>query len=104
MLSKKWEVVVKPYPSADSDTITSVRLSYLDKNLKDYMIVGIEQSKGNNISNNGKEININGNKGRFEAWAEEKKGGLLRWVQDDTYIEMNSTNLTEKEMIELQSP
>lgn len=101
-IEKKWEVVIKPYPSAKSNIITSVRLSYLDKKLNDYVVVGIEQTKGNKISNVGNIVDINGSKGRFEAWAEKDKiGGLLRWVQGNTHIEMNSTNLTKDEMLEL---
>ncbi|SMQ81026.1 protein of unknown function [Bacillus sp. OV166] len=55
-------------------------------------------------------VDINGNKGYFQEWIDsgevDKKGdtitgGLLNWVQDGTYVEMNSSRLPKEKMLEI---
>ncbi|WP_232698967.1 DUF4367 domain-containing protein [Brevibacillus daliensis] len=50
-------------------------------------------------SENGELITFNGIKARFEAWATKDKGGILRWVNNGTYIEMDSSKLSKNQMI-----
>ncbi|MGE6963873.1 DUF4367 domain-containing protein [Bacillus thuringiensis] len=102
--SQNWSLVIKTYPSKQSDKINKVRLTYVDKTLKNYMMLGIEQSKAHesDITSRGVIVQINNYKGRFEAWeGGSQKGGILRWIQNGTYVEMNSSNLTKKEMVQL---
>ena len=48
----------------------------------------------------------------FQEWIESGKvnkkgdpitGGLLNWVQDGTYVEMNSSRLSKERMLEIAS-
>lgn len=47
------------------------------------------------------KINIKGIEGRFEPWVNHTPGGHLRWVQNGTFIEIDSGVLTKEEMVEL---
>ncbi|MEK5641434.1 hypothetical protein BK138_13965 [Paenibacillus rhizosphaerae] len=49
----------------------------------------------------GEKVYINGIEGRFEAWVNHDKGGYLRWIQDDTYLEMDSGVLTKQMMLDI---
>ncbi|MET3941626.1 hypothetical protein ABIC22_004438 [Paenibacillus sp. PvP094] len=55
------------------------------------------------FSERGEKININGTEGRFERWANRTPGGYLRWIQDDTYIEIDSKVFTKEEMMDWAS-
>ncbi|WP_110757786.1 hypothetical protein [Paenibacillus illinoisensis] len=46
-------------------------------------------------------MNINGFEGRYEPWVNHVPGGYLRWVHNDTFIEIDSGELTREEMISL---
>jgi hypothetical protein len=61
--------------------------------LKNYKAYGI------NVS--GEKVNINGIEARFVPWANHIPGGYLRWVQDGTYIEIDSGDLSKEMMVEL---
>ncbi|OOQ93197.1 DUF4367 domain-containing protein [Bacillus cereus] len=103
-LTQNWSLVMKTYPSKKSNRIDKVRLTYINTALKNYMMLGIEQSKAHesDIISRGTKVQINKYKGRFEAWeGGSPKGGILRWIQNGTYVEMNSSNLTKDEMIQL---
>ncbi|PGD30192.1 DUF4367 domain-containing protein [Bacillus wiedmannii] len=103
-LSQNWSLVMKTYPSKKSNRIDKVRLTYIVTALKNYMMLGIEQRKAHesDITSRGTKVQINKYKGRFEAWeGGSPKGGILRWIQNGTYVEMNSSNLTKKELIQL---
>ncbi|USB31678.1 DUF4367 domain-containing protein [Paenibacillus sp. YPG26] len=49
----------------------------------------------------GDVVNVNGIEGRFEAWANNSKGGVLRWIQEGTYMEMDSADLSKQDMIKI---
>lgn len=49
----------------------------------------------------GEKIYIDGIEARFVPWANHKPGGYLRWIQDGTFIEIDSGALTKEMMIEL---
>jgi len=49
----------------------------------------------------GEKVNINGIEARFIPWGDQTPGGYLRWVQDGTYIEIDSGDLSKEKMIEL---
>ncbi|RSK28512.1 DUF4367 domain-containing protein [Bacillus sp. HMF5848] len=111
---KDWTLEIKTYPLGEKDTITNFRLHYMDKNDK-YLMVGIEQRKA--VSNevevktpNAEKININGHIAYFQGWgnggegdSKGKKitGGLLTWIQDGTYIEMDSSNISKENMMKI---
>jgi hypothetical protein len=126
-MPNEWTVELKyPYPLDTTKPIQSVRLHYFDKD--ENYILGIEQHKAvgykikkekididvrNNtttrtiveedfkFNTSGEVIKISGMEARFTSWANYTIGGLLRWVQDGTYIEMDSTQLSKKDMIEV---
>jgi hypothetical protein len=123
----QWKVEVKsPHPLELSKTITMVRLHYFDSDGN--YVVGIEQHRASGYkisreeiiidvkskevrkttavelfapSQSGELVHLYGFKARFEAWANTNKGGVLRWVKDGTYLEMDSSRLTKYEMIDL---
>ncbi|MGG4268403.1 DUF4367 domain-containing protein [Peribacillus simplex] len=82
------------------------------------LLIGIEQSKESSNSSkiskemniNAEQVNINGHKGFFVEWGNsgelDKKGelitgGLLRWIQEGTYVEMESSWLSRNKMLEV---
>ncbi|MFD0618269.1 DUF4367 domain-containing protein [Paenibacillus sp. GCM10027629] len=119
--------IKEPFPLVLGRSISKVRLHYFDKLGKTYMF-GIEEHKadGYNVRRvetiidvhnqtstektiveefkfdvRGEKININGIEARFVPWANHKPGGYLRWVQDGTFIEIDSGVLTKEMMVEL---
>lgn len=126
VLSYKFEIK-EPYPLVLSQSVSKVRVHYFDESGQKYLF-GIEEHKAigykiNRVVTNidvgngsrttrtivedfkfnerGEKININGVEARFEPWANHIPGGYLRWVQDNTYIELDSGELTKEEMIAL---
>ncbi|MFC3746751.1 hypothetical protein ACFORK_08485 [Paenibacillus sp. GCM10012306] len=120
-----WNLEIKePYPLVTDRLITKVRLHYFDKSGSTYMF-GIEQHKAIGykskrsettidvhsktsttrdieenfrFNTNGEIIKLNGVEARFNYGTQ---GRCLRWVQDGTYIEMDSFRLSKKQMIVL---
>lgn len=90
-----------------------VMLHYMDsKDTK--LMVGISQGLGFPLFDEdfpfALKVDINGNKGYFSKWGDSGEldkngetitGGLLRWVQDGTYVEMNSSRLAMEQMLEI---
>jgi hypothetical protein len=111
---QEWLLEIKTYPVEETEKFNSFRLHFLDKNDK-YLIAGISQKKAvsTNLKENrqlpsdrGEVVHINNYEGRFEAWARSKNdkeipGGILRWIQNGTYLTMESTTLHKDEMIKL---
>ncbi|MGO4890643.1 DUF4367 domain-containing protein [Anaerobacillus sp. MEB173] len=109
-----WTLEIKTYSSGGKDIITHFKLHFMDKNDK-YLMVGIGEKKATSkriepMNSNVEEININGNIAYFQEWANAgeldskgKKitGGLLTWIQDGTYIEMDSSNISKEKIIEI---
>ncbi|WP_370576408.1 DUF4367 domain-containing protein [Neobacillus niacini] len=97
----------------DTKTSPWVMLHYMDsKDTK--LMVAIHQRMGFPLSNDdfpsAQQVDINGKKGYFQKWIDSGKvdkkgdtitGGLLRWIQDGTYIEMDSSRLSEEKMLEI---
>lgn len=126
-MPNEWTVELKyPYPLDTTKPIQSVRLHYFDKD--ENYILGIEEHKAvgykiNRVVTNidvrnqtsttrtvvedfkfnerGEKININGIERRFEPWVNHLPGGYLRWVQNATFIEFDSGELTKEEMVAL---
>ncbi|MED5015911.1 hypothetical protein P9847_01185 [Paenibacillus chibensis] len=124
-----WNVEVKwPYPLKFDQPIRNLRLHYFDQ--RGEYVLGIEQHgvKGYTIkvecieidarnhtsrshietrlfeqSTTGEMILIHGAKAYFEAWdsREPIPGGILHWIQGDTYVEVNSGELTKEQMVEI---
>ncbi|WP_440111400.1 hypothetical protein [Paenibacillus sp. QZ-Y1] len=119
--------IKEPYPFVPSQPVSKVRLHFFDESGQTYLFA-IEEHKAvgykierevTNIdirnqtsttrtfvedfkfSERGEKININGSEGRFEPWANHILGGYLRWVQDGTFIEIDSKVLTKEEMVDL---
>lgn len=92
-----------------------VMLHYM--NSKDTkLMVAIHLGRGFPLSNedfpHSQQVDINGNKGYFQEWIDSGEvdkygatitGGLLNWVQDGTYVEMNSSRLSKEKMLEIAS-
>ncbi|MFG1732525.1 DUF4367 domain-containing protein [Paenibacillus sp. 843] len=119
--------IKEPYPFPLKSQVTKVRLHYFDKTGQTYLF-GIEEHKAydytikrevtiidmqNKSSKNrtivedfkfdlsGEKIDLNEVEARYVPWANHKPGGYLRWIQDGTYLEMDSGNLSKEKMIEL---
>ncbi|MEW4425961.1 DUF4367 domain-containing protein [Paenibacillus pabuli] len=119
--------IKEPYPFNPDHSVSEVRLHFFDETGKNYLF-GIEEHKAvkykiNRVittidvrnqtsttrtvvedfkfSERGEKININGFEGRYEPWVYHVPGGYLRWVHDDTFIEIDSGELTKEEMIAL---
>lgn len=107
-----WTLEIKTYPWDEKDKITNFRLHYMDSDDK-YLLIGIEQSKESSnkeMNINAKQVDVNGHKGFFVEWGNsgelDKKGeivtgGLLRWIQEGTYVEMESSRVSRNKMLEV---
>ncbi|MGC6587012.1 hypothetical protein ACPV3A_18850 [Paenibacillus sp. Dod16] len=119
--------IKKPYPFVPDKPVSEVRLHFFDESGQTYLFAIEEHNEvGYKIerdvtsidilnqtsttrtivedfkfSERGTKVNINGSEGRFEPWANHIAGGLLRWVQDGTFIEIDSKVFTKEEMIYL---
>jgi hypothetical protein len=97
----------------DTKTSPWIMLHYMDsKDTK--LMVSINLRRGFPLSDedfpHSQQVDINGNKGYFQEWidsgnvdknGETIAGGLLNWVQDGTYVEMNSSRLPKERMLEI---
>ncbi|USK80747.1 DUF4367 domain-containing protein [Peribacillus frigoritolerans] len=107
-----WTLEIKTYPWDEKDKITNFSLHYMDSDDK-YMLIHIGQSKESSnkeMNINAEQVDINGNKGFFVKWGNsgelDKKGelvtgGLLRWIQEGTYVEMESSRVSRNKMLEV---
>lgn len=109
-----WTLEIKTYPMDEEKHLTHFRLHYMDKD-DTLLKVGIEQRKESSVKEeflnpNGEEVVINGYNGIFEPWGNsgeiDKKGelvtgGLLRWTQNGTFVQMNSSRIPKEMMIEI---
>ncbi|RCW40859.1 DUF4367 domain-containing protein [Paenibacillus prosopidis] len=126
--TKSWKLEIKePYPIDLDRSIVKVRLHYFDKSGQTYMF-GVEQHKAKGykikrsettidvrnktsttkvieedfkFDTSGENEEINGIEARFQPWGDGTPGGVLRWVQDGTYIEIDSMHLSQKQMVKL---
>lgn len=119
--------IKEPYPFIPGQSVSKVKLHFFDESGKTYLF-GIEEHKAveykiNRVittidvrnqtsttrtvvenfkfSERGEKIKINGFEGRYEPWVNHVPGGYLRWVRNDTFIEIDSGELTKEEMIAL---
>ncbi|XHU81028.1 DUF4367 domain-containing protein [Peribacillus simplex] len=107
-----WTLEIKTYPWDEKDKITNFSLHYMDSD-DNYMLIHIGQSKESSnkeMNINAEQVDINGNKGFFVEWGNsgelDKKGelvtgGLLRWIQEGTYVEMESSRVSRNKMLEV---
>ncbi|MDP1421704.1 DUF4367 domain-containing protein [Peribacillus simplex] len=107
-----WTLEIKTYPWDEKDKITNFSLHYMDSDDK-YLLIHIGQSKesfNKEMNINAEQVDINGNKGFFVEWGNsgelDKKGelvtgGLLRWIQEGTYVEMESSRVSRNKMLEV---
>ncbi|CAM3872462.1 DUF4367 domain-containing protein [Cohnella lubricantis] len=50
----------------------------------------------------GELVKINGSEGRYEAYVgKNATGGVLRWIQSGTYIELNAPELSKESLIKI---
>lgn len=97
----------------DTKTSPWIMLHYMDsKDTK--LMVAIDLRIAHPLSDEdfpySQQVDINGKKGYFQDWTENGEvdnkgdtitGGLLRWTQDGTYVEMNSSRLPKEKMLEI---
>ncbi|MCR8644831.1 hypothetical protein NV379_19445 [Paenibacillus sp. N1-5-1-14] len=124
-----WKLEIKdPSPIDTSNPITLVRLHYFDPaghdlwfrieqhsaydyNLKKTQIsVDMSGTRDNKLDeyeeefkfdDSGEAISINGVIARYTPGHNHSAGGHLRWIQDETYIDIDSSRLSKYDMIEL---
>lgn len=96
----------------DTKTTTFPIMLHYFNNTDTQLMVAIHQKAEpftDPVSPNAESVDINGVTGSFQEWSNHNgsrkgdtmTGGLLRWVQQGTYIEMHSSKLTKQKMVEL---
>ena len=97
----------------DTKTSPWLSLHYMDsKDTK--LMVSIDLRKGTRVPYDGssysQEVDINGNIGYFQEWGDSGRvdgngdtitGGILRWAQDGTSVQMMSSRISKEEMLEI---
>ncbi len=112
---KEWTLEIKTRDYKEGN-LSSIRLHYMDEN-DENLILGIEERKVSKrvISqleeefSEGEKIKINDVPAYYQEWANGGKelngkivtGGLLTWIEDETYVQMDSSSLSKDEMVEL---
>lgn len=97
----------------DTKTSPWLSLHYMDRN-DTKLMVSIDLRKGTRVPYDGsphsKQVDINGNIGYFSEWGDSGKvdqngeiltGGILRWAQDGTSVQMLSYSLSKNQMLEI---
>ncbi|WP_225230078.1 DUF4367 domain-containing protein [Ureibacillus galli] len=97
----------------DTKTSPWLSLHYMDSN-DTKLMVSIDLIKGIRVPYDGsphsKQVDINGSIGYFSEWGDSGKvdqdeelntGGLLRWAQDGTSVEMLTYSLSKNQMLEI---
>ncbi|QOY35124.2 DUF4367 domain-containing protein [Anaerobacillus isosaccharinicus] len=129
-LSESSLEIKEPYPLNLSEKVTMVRLHYFEneklkvgitqhklnnyKTIQEEIIVnfGTGDVEIKKVAkefvpdfSTGEKVNINGNEARFVPWGQKEgeniPGGILFWGQEGTYIEMDSSSITKREMIKI---
>jgi hypothetical protein len=123
--TEKWNMEVKsPYPLNTTKPITKVRFHYFDKKDRNHYMFGISEENAEDMTRQNiivdpntkkvtygivkykpiclnEKIKINGNNSCFSSWADGSTGGHLWWIQEGTYIEMESAGITKEDMIRI---
>jgi hypothetical protein len=100
----EWSLEIKVHPRAVSFTM------YFMDNKDVLPVLSIQQSKEKflkqDIDRNLTDVKINNHKGFYEEWGSNIDhhgkiitGGILRWEQEGTYIEMSSVKIPKDIMI-----
>jgi hypothetical protein len=114
-IPEDWSLEIKTYDYKDKN-IRDITLHYMDSN-DEFLMLGINERKVSKIEirqleeeiSNEIKINVNGVKAYYKEWANSGKklngnridGGLITWIQGDTYVEMDSSILSKDEMVEI---
>jgi hypothetical protein len=114
-ISKEWTLEIKTRDNKDGN-LSVIRLQYMDENDENLM-VGIEEKKVSKKAisqleeefSEGDKIKINGVSAYYQEWDNNGKtfngkiisGGLLTWIQNGTYVQMDSSSLSKDEMVEI---
>lgn len=97
--------IKEPYPVLPNRAAPLVRLNYFDPSGRRY-IFGIEEHAAAPVRSDGIEpigeiVRLGDLEARFVPQANGEPGGYLWWVRNGTYIEMDSGELTKRQMIRL---
>ncbi|MBB6732684.1 hypothetical protein [Cohnella zeiphila] len=116
-----------PYPLDPGQPVSRARIHYFDKysqkfvfSLDEHKASGYKEMRTETIVDirnhttttrmieedfkfipRGKKVRINKTQAYFEPWANRETGGYLRWIQNGTYVEMESVELPEQIMVDL---
>jgi Domain of unknown function (DUF4367) len=111
---EEWALEIKTRDNKDGN-LSSIRLHYMDEYDQNLML-GIEEKKVSKsvISqleeefSEGEKIKVNDVYAYYQEWANHGKelngkiitGGLLTWIENETYVQMDSSSLSKDEMVE----
>ncbi|MFD2681884.1 DUF4367 domain-containing protein [Bacillus seohaeanensis] len=109
-----WTLEIKTYSWEGKGDFNQIGLHYMNST-DTKLMVAIGQSKEDSSygvpkSTLTQQVDINGIKGYFSEWGnsgeldhkgEDILGGLLCWKKDGTYIQMESSRISKKQMIDI---
>jgi hypothetical protein len=114
-IPEEWTLEIKTRDNKE-ENLSGIRLHYMDENDENIML-GIEEKKVSKRAisqleeeiSEGDKIKVNDVLAYYQEWANSGKklngkiisGGLLTWIQDETYVQMDSSFLSKDEMIEI---
>lgn len=114
-IPSEWSLEIKTYEHNDRNMET-IRLHYMDSTDENVML-GIEERKVSEKEirqleeefSSRYKINVNGVEAYYQEWANSGRklneirigGGLLTWIQGETYLQMDSSFLSKDEMVEI---
>jgi hypothetical protein len=109
-----WTLEIKTYSWEAKGDFNQISLHYMNST-DTKLMVAIDQSKGEASydvpkSTLTRQVDINGIRGYFSEWGnsgeldhkrESILGGLLYWKQGGTYIQMESSRISKRQMIDI---
>ncbi|MEW4286229.1 DUF4367 domain-containing protein [Priestia koreensis] len=101
-----WKMIFK---NLDTENSKSILITFQDKGSEGKYVFESIQKKGNNINlRSGEHVIISKYHGTFTPWSPSRNnpvpsGGILKWVQNDTSVELKSSYMSKEEMIKLAS-
>jgi Domain of unknown function (DUF4367) len=114
-IPSEWGLEIKTYEHND-ENMGTIRLHYMDSADENVML-GIEERKVSEEEirqleeefSSRYKINVKGVEAYYQEWANSGRklngkrmsGGLLTWIQGETYLQMDSSFLSKDEMVEI---
>jgi uncharacterized protein YfeS len=114
-IPEEWSLEIKTRDIMERN-LSYIRFHYMDENDENLMLVIEEKKVSKRVINQleeefseGEKIKVNDFPAYYQEWTNGGKelngkiitGGLLTWIEDETYVQMDSSSISKDEMVEI---